>query len=25
MKAYVTKRVQIKGKIQDILHLKSLF
>lgn len=25
MKAYVTKRVQIKGKIQDIWHLKSLF
>lgn len=25
MKAYVTKKVQVKGKIQDILHLKSLF
>ncbi len=25
MKAYVTKRVRIQGKIEDIMHLRSLF
>ena len=25
MKAYVTKKITIKGKIEDIIHLKSLF
>ncbi len=25
MRAYVTKKIVVKGKIEDILHLKSLF
>lgn len=25
MKAYVTKKIRIKGKIEDIMHLKALF
>lgn len=25
MRAYVTRKIVIKGKIEDILHLKSLF
>jgi len=25
MKAYITRKVQIKGKIEDLLHLKKLF
>lgn len=25
MRAYVTKKVKVKGHIEDILHLKSLF
>lgn len=25
MKAYVTKKITVKGKIEDIIHLKSLF
>ncbi|MGN1044845.1 MAG: SCP2 sterol-binding domain-containing protein [Candidatus Methanomethylophilaceae archaeon] len=24
MRAYVTKKIQVKGKIQDIMHLKNL-
>lgn len=25
MKAYITKKISIKGKIEDIMHLKKLF
>jgi putative sterol carrier protein len=25
MKAYLTKKVSVKGKIEDLMHLKSLF
>lgn len=25
MKAYVTKKIQVKGKIEDVLHLRKFF